>query len=232
LPNLLTYLWENPKLVATLLSNSNITDVKEHLASLIVNNFYENILSSNYIEDNLMYVLSLMIKEEINKLENVNQPETFLDNSSCGFLLYELRRKNDVQYFFKSVLLSVIDQLEASSFKKINLNIEEIIKTVDNSNKNNDSTDKKKVKTINPDDLYKKQLDYPNDLSANYEEMKIRKSEKLIFDEFTEKYLGNLTLNEIKKMIEENRDKEPIMNDYYNNQLINCDNTNENYYSN
>lgn len=45
--------------------------------------------------------------------------------------------------FFKSVLLSVIDQLEASSFKKINLNIEEIIKTVDNSNKNNDSTDKK-----------------------------------------------------------------------------------------
>lgn len=33
----------------------------------------------------------------------------------------------------------------------------------------------KKVKTINPDDLYKKQLDYPNDLSANYEEMKIRK---------------------------------------------------------
>lgn len=143
LPNLLTYLWENPKLVATLLSNSNITDVKEHLASLIVNNFYENILSSNYIEDNLMYVLSLMIKEEINKLENVNQPETFLDNSSCGFLLYELRRKNDVQYFFKSVLLSVIDQLEASSFKKINLNIEEIIKTVDNSNKNNDSTDKK-----------------------------------------------------------------------------------------
>lgn len=93
LPNLLTYLWENPKLVATLLSNSNITDVKEHLASLIVNNFYENILSSNYIEDNLMYVLSLMIKEEINKLENVNQPETFLDNSSCGFLLYELRRK-------------------------------------------------------------------------------------------------------------------------------------------
>lgn len=89
----------------------------------------------------------------------------------------------------------------------------------------------KKVKTINPDDLYKKQLDYPNDLSANYEEMKIRKSEKLIFDEFTEKYLGNLTLNEIK-MIEENRDKEPIMNDYYNNQLINCDNTNDNYYSN
>lgn len=75
-------------------------------------------------------------------------------------------------------------------------------------------------------------MDYPNDLSANYEEMKIRKSEKLIFDEFTEKYLGNLTLNEIKKMIEENRDKEPIMNDYYNNQLINCDNTNDNYYSN
>ena len=32
LPNLLTYLWENPKLVAILLSNSNTQDIKDHLA--------------------------------------------------------------------------------------------------------------------------------------------------------------------------------------------------------
>jgi hypothetical protein len=121
--------------------------------------------------------------------------------------------------------------LEASSFKKINLNVDEIVKYVNNSNKSNDSNDKKKVKSINPDDLYKKQLDYQNDLSINYEDMKIKKIERQKFDDFTEKYLGNLTLTEIKKMIEENSDKKQNMNDYYN-QLINCANTNEDYYSN
>ena len=90
LPNLLTYLWENPKIVSKLLLNSNIKDIKEHLASLIVSNFYENILSSKYIEDNLMFVLALMLKEEINNLKDVNKPELFLKKSPCGYLLLEL----------------------------------------------------------------------------------------------------------------------------------------------
>ena len=127
IPNLLKYLWEHPKLVSILLSNSDTVDIKDNLAPLIVNNFYENILSSNYIEDNLMYVLALMLKEEINKLENINDSELFLNNrSSCGYLLGELRRKNDVQYFFKTLLLNVINDLEVISSKTFNLDIQKI----------------------------------------------------------------------------------------------------------
>ena len=135
LPNLLTYLWEHPKIIATLLSNSNIKDIEDNLASFIVNNFYENILSSNYIEDNLMYVLALILKEEINKLKYINEPELFLDgNSPCGYLLYELRRKNDIQYFFKTVILNVVDDLEVISSKTFNLNIQKIVDTIKNNN--------------------------------------------------------------------------------------------------
>ena len=130
IPNLLTYLWENPKLVSILLSNSNIKDIEDNLASLIVNNFYENILSSYYIEDNLMYVLTLMLKEEINKLDK-NNPESFLNESSpCGYLLSELRRKNDIQYFFKNTILNVIDDLEKISSKTFNLSVNNIVDNI------------------------------------------------------------------------------------------------------
>ena len=236
LPNLLTYLWENPRLVAILLSNSNTQDIKDNLASLIVNNFYENILSSNYIEDNLMYVFALMLREEINCLHNINSPEIFLNKDShCRYLLYELRRKNDIQYFFKTVILNAVDNLEVISSKSFNLNAQEIVNIFKNSN-NNDSTDKenkanktptKKSNSIRPDDLYKKQLDLPNELNLNYEELKLkqnRETERAKFDEFSEKYLATLTVSEIKKMAEENNDKN--MKDYFNNQIINCENIN------
>ena len=243
MPNLLTYLWEHPKIVAILLSNSNIKDIKDNLASLIVNNFYENILSSNYIEDNLMYVLALMLKEEINNLNDINKPEIFLNhNSPSGYLLNELRRKNDIQYFFKTVILNAVDDLEDISSKSFNLKVQEIV----NSYKNNNYTDKenkvnksaaKKTKSINADDLYKKQLESSNDSNLNYEELKLKKfteEERKKLDEFSEKYFGTLTINEIKKMAEEDyiKDKDKNMRDYCINQIINCDNKgNELYYS-
>ena len=43
IPNLLNHLWENPELVALLLNNSNLQDIKEHISYFIVNNFYEKI---------------------------------------------------------------------------------------------------------------------------------------------------------------------------------------------
>ena len=246
LPNLLTYLWEHPKIIAILLSNSNIKDIEDNLASFIVNNFYENILSSNYIEDNLMYVLALILKEEINKLKYINEPELFLDgNSPCGYLLYELRRKNDIQYFFKTVILNVVDDLEVISSKTFNLNIQKIVDTIKNNN-NVDNKENKlnkskiaKTKSINASDLYKKQLDTPNNnmSNLNFEEIKlkqIKEKEKANLDEFSEKYLITLSLDEIKKMVNEQYINNKNMKDYCNNQLIICEkeDNNEYYYSN
>ena len=56
-PNFLFYLWEKPKIMALLLKQAEISDVKNYLAPFIVNNFYENILSPNFIEENLIYIL-------------------------------------------------------------------------------------------------------------------------------------------------------------------------------
>ena len=90
---LMKYLWQQPKVVALLLEKSDINDIRETLAPFFVNNFYENILSSNYIEDNLMYLLTLILKQEINSLNDKNDINNFLNETVCGYLFEQLNMK-------------------------------------------------------------------------------------------------------------------------------------------
>ena len=63
-PKLMNYLWEQPKIVTSVIHNCDKNNLKEYLAPFFVNNFYENILSSKFIEDNLIYVITLLLKDE------------------------------------------------------------------------------------------------------------------------------------------------------------------------
>ena len=126
-PHLMFYLWENPQKMALILQNADITDVKNYLANFIVNNFYENILSPNFIEENLIYVLTLLLHEEINSLLYAEQHSLFLDDTCSGYLLEELRKKKDIQTFFKNVITESIENLEINySNFKFNFDIEKM----------------------------------------------------------------------------------------------------------
>ena len=65
---LLNYLYLQPKLTANILSWANMKDMKENLSSFIGNYFYENFLSPYYIQDNLLYVITILLQKEINNL--------------------------------------------------------------------------------------------------------------------------------------------------------------------
>ena len=65
IPNFMFSLWKEPKIVCKLLLSSNSKDMKDNLSNLFCNNFYENILSPNYIEHNLLFLITLLLKEEI-----------------------------------------------------------------------------------------------------------------------------------------------------------------------
>ena len=67
-----------------------MNDIKETLANLFMNNFYENILSSSFIEDNLMYVITMILADEIQNIESPKDFDKFLDDTSCGYFLKEL----------------------------------------------------------------------------------------------------------------------------------------------
>ena len=246
IPNLLTYLWENPKFVSKLLSNSNISDIKNHLASFIVNNFYDNILSSNSIENNLIYVFTLMLKDEINNLNNVNEPEIFLNNSPCSYLLHEIIKKDNIRQYFKKILLNIIENIEAySSDKCFNLNIKKLHEYFEKNKQNN--LNEKKTKKINNvmkgEELNKPKiqnlkinnsLQSINRIQENLNEINYTEDEIKSLDNFTQKYVGNLTIKDLKNMISEKYNENKNMNDYCTNQLINCGQniTNRDFYSN
>ena len=113
-------LWDNPDIVSKLIINSDKNDLKQNIAPFIANNFYENILSSNYIEDQLLYIIGLLLKDEINnKIKTKKDIEIFLEDSPCGILLEQLKLKQDVQTYFKTLIFKIVQKLEVehSSFE-------------------------------------------------------------------------------------------------------------------
>ena len=121
LPNFMELLWKQPNIVSKILLNANSKEISEHLSYFFCHNFYENILSPNYIEYNLLYLITLMLKEEINNFSKKSQGdfikllESFLNNTPTGMLLEQFQKKNDVQTFFNTILLNLIKDLERSS---------------------------------------------------------------------------------------------------------------------
>ena len=205
IPKLLAYLWENPSLIAKLLIKSKVDDVKTFLAPLICNNFYENILSPNYIEDQLLYVIYLLLEDEIDKLNDLSETNKFLNNTVCGYLLSELIDKKDIKAFFKIILKDIIEIMElshgdiklvfeASSLEK---NIVQRKQTISRLTK---------AKTFTPT-IVDSQKQRSNE-------------EKKMHEDFFTNYLIDLTLQELSelknKYISEKNDK---MKDYIEHQL-------------
>ena len=115
IPKLLFHLWEKPSLMAKLLMNTNDADIKQYLAPLICDNYYENILSPNYFEDKLILIIYILLENEINNLKDINDSNIFLNNTPCSFLLNQLIEKKDIKEFFRIVLKDNIENFEVSS---------------------------------------------------------------------------------------------------------------------
>ena len=106
-------LWEDPKSVASLLINANPKEIEKTLLPLFANNFYENILSQKFVQNNLLYIITLLLKHEIKTSSNLSFPKSFLNiKSPCGYLLYEFRNKRDFQIFLKSTIEEAVEIIE------------------------------------------------------------------------------------------------------------------------
>ena len=54
-------LWENPQIMFNILNNADLKELNENLAPFIVDNFYNNYLSGNYVENNLLYIFKHLV---------------------------------------------------------------------------------------------------------------------------------------------------------------------------
>ena len=215
-PIFLNTLWESPKTVAKLIINSDKNDLKKGIAPFIANNFYENILSSNYIEDQLLYVIGLVLKDEIDKLKTANNIEKFLENTPCSILLEQLKLKQDVQIYFKTVIYKIVQNLEekhSSFIFKFN------VKTIEEDfNKTKEEIEYEYRKTGK-----QRKVIARNFFKKTYDEFSSSKSGGDETDDkniFNVKYIPSLTKEELEKIMEENKKKN--MKDFFNYQMQQC----------
>ena len=189
-----------------------------------MNNFYENILSSSFIEDNLMYVITMILTDEIQNIESPRDFDKFLDDTSCGYFLKELNFKMDVKNFYKIIMENLVESLEnMSSSKIINFNVRKI---QDDFIKMKESVEEKYQKTgekssiIDNDffrlnflsDFERELAKTTNDDSFN-DQIKSSKRKELF-----NSYLPDVTKDEIQKKMEENKGNEGMKE--YCDQLI------------
>lgn len=106
-PVFLKEIWQKPKSISTILLKADKNDLKNNLAPFCVHNLYGDISSLNHCDQQLIYIISLLLKNEIESLNNINSP--FLDNTCCGIILNELGQKKEVQFFFKNILMEIIN---------------------------------------------------------------------------------------------------------------------------
>ena len=187
------YIWENPNLVVEIIKNCDIEEIKESLSNFFMNNFYEAILSNNYIENSLIYILTLLIKEEINNLKNVNDFEKFMDkNSKVGYLLSELRNRSEIKNYFKTSFLSLISDLEEKSLINFSLCEKDIIELI-----------------------IKNGLEKSQDIEIDiFNNIKFDKEE---IEHTAGKYLSGLTLKNLKTKIYKSYENNPDMIGYLDN---------------
>ena len=232
IPNFFYYLWGNPKLVADIIKNCDIKDIKASLANLFINNFYKNILSNNYVENNLLYVLTILIKDEIDNLKNLDDSDKFMgDESKVGVFMNELRKNNDIKCFFKTSILNIISDLESMSTLNLNLDSQDVLNNL--------------TKKIQTEFEYASKLDYLEKIINQYtsvqeiEELRINHpTQKNTKEEikqknieiFVSKYFKILPLSELKKIKSESGTNYPDMNDYIEHITKNVDD--DNCYSN
>ena len=249
IPKLLKYLWEDPKMMTNLLLNSKPNDIKKSMAPFLANNFYENILSFNYMQENFMFVLSLLCKEEISKLKSTNSLLEFLQDTPCGLLLDQLINKIDIKSYFNRILKDIIENIEIKcSDRVMNFVIEEIDKQITERESENDKNKGVKGKNIKKKDIesdvYRKNLsektefniseilsftstnldDYDNEESLTREKLD-KESSKL----FSEKYTPDLTSKDFIDNI--NNFEDIRMKNYLSYHLKYCE-TKEDYFSN
>ena len=251
IPKLLTYLWENPKMMTNLLLHSDVMDIKKVLAPFFANNFYENILSFNYLQENFMYVLSLLCKDEISKLNSTDDIKIFLQDTPCGCLLDQLINKIDIKSYFNRILKDIIENIEIKCsekkmFFKMKKLEEQVInkKNVNEQNIKGKSNKKKSQEDEEKDDVYRKNPSDKNycnigellsftssfaDENDNEESLSREKFDKESIRLFMEKYTPELCSKDFKESI--NSTDDIRMKNYYQFQLKYCDKQKD-YFSN
>ena len=228
---ILEEIWKKPEIMYLIITKVDPEDLNYNLSSFIILNFYNNILSSSYMENNLLYLLSLLLKDEVDQLNSPDDINIFLNETKCGILLDQIFKQNDIQVYFKSILLKIIEKLELlNSNRKIEFEVskkeKELIKYEDIFKKIN----LRKSKKIKKEDAFKELIN--NIVFENFSCNRMDLMENLILHKidhelFILKYIPDLTKTEFEERIKNIKDQKDKMIPYYQSKLKEIEDNND-----
>ena len=219
----LNFLWNSPEIMYHILVNTETEAIESNLASLVVNNFYSNFLSGDYMENNLLYIITMLLKDEIEKLESLDQVDSFLEKTKCGFILEELKKTPDIQIYFTNVVRKTVEKIERNySFREIKFNIQEISKELLKFKSDEEKKLSKKNRSNNNankdlNEFYNKMMNSQvRESCINYQENNPNQMFDEKYGEFVKKYMSNITIKEFESRSEQakNDNKENLFNYY------------------
>ena len=218
--NFLFSLRNDQELMFKIIQKASIDDSKECLSSLLINNYYENILSSNYIEIELLAIIERSLKFEIDKLNKSNEYQKFLNDTVIGNILDNLINKTDIKSYFNMIFHDIIDKMEnkTNDIMPWNFNvssIDKIMSIIKKEEEKGNVIDKKN--NLNKSNSYESSS---MDLSFNNKSFEKEKEK----NDFLYKYIPDLNKKELINVIqnEENENiKEFIINQL--SELVNDD---------
>jgi hypothetical protein len=158
----------------------------------------------------MLYVIGMMLKNEINSISEVDDFHKFLDKTPCGYLLEQLRMKQDVQTFFENFISKTVIELEEkNSFFEINFVVDAINKDlmIDQKDKENEINMRKGKRKQNLRESYYRRSKEDDNYQLNEAKAK----------EFNLKYLLSLNRNEYLKLLEQYKNNE-YLNEYLTSQ--------------
>ena len=205
--NFLEFLTNEPYIMYQLLSFSNHENIKI-LSSFFINKFSENIYSSNILGDNIMYVIALLLKDEIEKMEN-EETDNFLNNSTAAIMIGELCNKIQIKSFCRNSIQNFVQELENNS-KRLYFDLDKIKQGIyylyKNSNiKLEESTIFKANTFNNTEEINRRTIsNFVDDYS--YEKDLIQQKSKETESEsyqFMTKYMPDLSLKLLNEKLEE-----------------------------
>ena len=188
------------------------------------------------MENNLLYIITMMLKDEICELKTKSEITLFLDDTKASFLLEKMIKMTDVQMYFRKIIFKMVEKIENTcSSKKINFNMDLICKDlkrfIREENKKKGKKQKKNVKELSlkyiNTKIKEQSMNNQEDDSEN-EEKENNNNDIIIEDNFKkyQKDLSKEVLENLKKEAENNNKKE--LAEYYElliNNIIhrNCD---------
>ena len=129
--NFLLLLRNDPEIIFKIVSKISSLDISINMINstfytFLVDNFYENILSSNSIEDELLALIYRILKLEINNLNDKSNLETFFEKSTSNKIFEVLIEKNDIKEYFNMILKDIIEYLENNSDYLVTFDLKKI----------------------------------------------------------------------------------------------------------